>query len=357
MSGIEISAEARAALERRRAMHYGLIDGEPDEVTPHEDACLLADEFVRLAPQLDRYSDETPLTIDLAQDRQPWTVPYSQGVQQAERIVPHILGSHAALHAMKSVGKLAAVFESLDHSGNGLTDEQLQVIRDMSADLLTAALRMANLYSFRLADELIRAASRGEELRCAASSRRPEHQPRSGREPNMTNDRLAKEIAEYVVGRLVHKSFQSPQLLQEVEGRILFTVQAGEPPNFSQQETVLTARPADPQLPSPDEAERLLRLVCEHVCGTPIADQSGELADISLAIESAFFENASPAEPQLDRCRDDIASRLHQQIMNLPCKTSENAYGAYERGHRDARHAAAELVLAALQIQTKGEAT
>lgn len=36
---------------------------------------------------------------------------------------------------------------------------------------------------------------------------------------------------------------------------------------------------------------------------------------------------------------------LHAAIMNIRCQTpaSENAYGAYERGHRDARHAAAEL--------------
>jgi hypothetical protein len=36
------------------------------------------------------------------------------------------------------------------------------------------------------------------------------------------------------------------------------------------------------------EAERLLRLTCEHVCGTPVAEQSNQLADISLAIETAL---------------------------------------------------------------------
>ena len=35
-----------------------------------------------------------------------------------------------------------------------------------------------------------------------------------------------------------------------------------------------------------DEAERLLRLTCEHTCGTPVSEQSRELADISLGIES-----------------------------------------------------------------------
>jgi hypothetical protein len=49
----------------------------------------------------------------------------------------------------------------------------------------------------------------------------------------------------------------------------------------------------------------------------------------------------------------DLASRIHAAIMNLPCK--EPSYElterpsecrvAYKYGHRDARHAAAELVL------------
>lgn len=99
----------------------------------------------------------TDLTINEAQQNQPWTVPYSSGVERAETAdVPHILGSHTVLHAAKSVGKLAGVFEALDHTSDLPTPEQQQTIRDMAADLMTAALRLANLYQFRLADELER---------------------------------------------------------------------------------------------------------------------------------------------------------------------------------------------------------
>ncbi len=98
-----------------------------------------------------------PLTIQDAQTHQPWTVPYSAGVRSAERYwVSHILGSHVALHAAKSVGKLAGVFEALDHSEEPITEAQRQTVKDMAADLMTAALRLANLYQFSLADELVR---------------------------------------------------------------------------------------------------------------------------------------------------------------------------------------------------------
>lgn len=100
------------------------------------------------------------LTIKHAQDTQPWTVPYSQGVLEAQDrgLVPYILASHVVLHASKSVGKLAAVFEKLDHV-DSLDHMQSQTlvmeIKAMSADLVTAALRLANLYHFDLAQVLI----------------------------------------------------------------------------------------------------------------------------------------------------------------------------------------------------------
>ncbi len=96
------------------------------------------------------------LTIADAQIFQPWTVPYAGGVLRAEaELVPHILGSHCALHAAKSVGKLASVFESLDHDPV-INPAQLATIEDMAADLITAALRMGNLYGFDLEDVLVR---------------------------------------------------------------------------------------------------------------------------------------------------------------------------------------------------------
>ena len=100
--------------------------------------------------------DHSKLTFYHAQDNQPWTVPYARGVMISKnQLVPHILASHTVLHAMKSLGKLAAVFEKLDHSGLiAPTDDQLKVIEDMSADLITAALRFGNLYEFPVADVL-----------------------------------------------------------------------------------------------------------------------------------------------------------------------------------------------------------
>ncbi len=96
------------------------------------------------------------LTFRRAQRDQPWTVPYAPGVMEAAQgPVPHILGTHLALHATKSVGKLCSVFEALDH-GAPPTLEQAQLLRDMAADLVTAALRIANLYEFDLAAELMR---------------------------------------------------------------------------------------------------------------------------------------------------------------------------------------------------------
>ena len=109
-------------------------------------------------------SDISKLTINHAQNNQPWTVPYSAGIDIASReLVPHILASHITMHAMKSVGKLATVFEALDHSrdvgeegkSEPITDEQISTIKNMSADLLTAAMRFANLYNFDLATILV----------------------------------------------------------------------------------------------------------------------------------------------------------------------------------------------------------
>lgn len=98
------------------------------------------------------------LTLRFAQQNQPWTVPYSTGVTYAEYSgdIPHILGSHCALHAAKSVGKIAAVFEKKDHDGSALNEADVETLAAMSADLVTAALRFANLAGFDLEDALIR---------------------------------------------------------------------------------------------------------------------------------------------------------------------------------------------------------
>ncbi len=122
-----------------------------------------------------QYSDR--LTIKQAQQNQPWTVPYSRGVDDAAHgqlsnptnttdrdspLVPHILGSHCVLHAAKSLGKIAAVYEARDHDGAPACDvgeaqerDRRAEIRKMAADLMTAALRFANLERFDLAEALV----------------------------------------------------------------------------------------------------------------------------------------------------------------------------------------------------------
>lgn len=103
------------------------------------------------------------MDIKDAQANQPWTIPYAKGVEAARiRDVPHILATHNVLHIMKTAGKLAAVFEAMDHPLNETgygpsapTDAQLATIKAMSADLMTEALRLANLYKFDLETELL----------------------------------------------------------------------------------------------------------------------------------------------------------------------------------------------------------
>ena len=104
------------------------------------------------------------LTIKQAQQNQPWAVPYSPQVEYVAKDtyagVPHILGTHTVLHAIKSLGKIAAVYEARDHepdSDLGGLDPYVRRddIRAMTADLLTAALRFANIEGFDLAEALV----------------------------------------------------------------------------------------------------------------------------------------------------------------------------------------------------------
>jgi hypothetical protein len=96
-------------------------------------------------------NDPWLLTIHHAQMHQPWTLPLAP-VHDGR--VAHQYATHAVLHATKSIGKIATVMEALDHSGKPINEPQTQIIKDMAADLLTIALRFANLYNFDLATEL-----------------------------------------------------------------------------------------------------------------------------------------------------------------------------------------------------------
>lgn len=107
--------------------------------------------------------DFDTLPLRHLQATQPWAVPYSANFMAAtrytgpdgHRLMPHLFGAHAVLHASKTVGQLAAVFEAVDHTGGHPTDSQLATLRDKSADLVTAAMRLANLYDFDLAEAVV----------------------------------------------------------------------------------------------------------------------------------------------------------------------------------------------------------
>lgn len=89
--------------------------------------------------------------LKFLQQHQPWTVPYTPEVAASRER----MAAHNVHHAAKTVGKLAAVFEAVDH-GSHL---DFKAIKDMAADLLTEALRFANLYDFDLEAELRRRVS------------------------------------------------------------------------------------------------------------------------------------------------------------------------------------------------------
>jgi hypothetical protein len=93
------------------------------------------------------------LTFSTAQYSQPWTVPYAErdGWKHAEFRSTYA-AKHAVLHAMKSLGKIAAELEANDHDNahSTLTDAQIAQVANMSADLVSAALRLANVMRFDL---------------------------------------------------------------------------------------------------------------------------------------------------------------------------------------------------------------
>lgn len=99
------------------------------------------------------------LTLHDAQHRQPWTVPYHPDFERVQMPgsgrLAYLHEEHAVLHAMKSVGKLAALYERLHHRGGVLLDAEANEAMDMAADLLTVSLRLANLLGRDLAAHLM----------------------------------------------------------------------------------------------------------------------------------------------------------------------------------------------------------
>jgi len=98
-------------------------------------------------------TDPDKLTVQHAQYKQPWTVPYAVDFMQANGQTRdgRLLAVHTVLHAIKSLGKIATELEAADHG----VEVARSAIAAMSADLMTAALRLANLYKFDLAEALL----------------------------------------------------------------------------------------------------------------------------------------------------------------------------------------------------------
>lgn len=78
------------------------------------------------------------------------------------------------------------------------------------------------------------------------------------------------------------------------------------------------------------EAERLLRLVCEKVVGTPVVEQSSELADIALAIEAHDAEQHRDIEYRHLATNQVLQQKLaavSAKLQEIVC-TDERNYGA-----------------------------
>lgn len=80
------------------------------------------------------------LTLTHIQNNLPWSVAYSNSFVASP--VLHKDTTHALLHIMKSVGKLADNAEAADHGAPAEYDEAK--VMDLCADLVICALRIAN---------------------------------------------------------------------------------------------------------------------------------------------------------------------------------------------------------------------
>lgn len=102
--------------------------------------------------------DFSTLPLRHLQQTQPWTIPYSDALNRSvfeDQGLGHLMGTHVTLHAAKTIGQIAAVFEALDHTGQQITCGQVDALAGKAADLVTAAMRLANLYGFDLARAVV----------------------------------------------------------------------------------------------------------------------------------------------------------------------------------------------------------
>lgn len=95
------------------------------------------------------------LTLWQLQSLQPWTVPYAPH--------KHWVGGnegrlkHCVFHAQKSLGKITAILERLDHRDEDwLTDLECDLVGDMAADLVSTALQIGTAVSRSVVHALVR---------------------------------------------------------------------------------------------------------------------------------------------------------------------------------------------------------
>ena len=106
-------------------------------------------------PECDDDPDPRTLTLFKAQTAQPWTVPYGQHKHHVTNSEGRL--KHCLFHAQKSIGKIATIVEALDHSDRSwLSDEELDHVGDMAADLVSVALQIGTTVSRSVAHALVR---------------------------------------------------------------------------------------------------------------------------------------------------------------------------------------------------------
>lgn len=99
--------------------------------------------------------DPTEVTLYQLQTYQPWTVPYGKNKWWVTNDEGRL--KHCMAHAQKTLGKIAAIIEKLDHSdGQWLRDAELDEVGDMAADLVTVALQIGTVVSRSVVHALAR---------------------------------------------------------------------------------------------------------------------------------------------------------------------------------------------------------
>lgn len=82
------------------------------------------------------------LTLRVLQHQLPWAIPYSPEFRASQQVERHRHLMHDLLHVYKSLGRIAAMAEKIDHAKEpGLDTEALA---QETADLVICALHIAN---------------------------------------------------------------------------------------------------------------------------------------------------------------------------------------------------------------------